>query len=167
MHPAFAPLLALLLAVLVAACGSIPLPPPTTERAPATHPTASQEKGREVVLYTLGLLDTGYRYGGKNPSAGLDCSGMVSHVYAQAVGLRLTGSAADIAKKGQTVSPDRMRPGDLVFFNTANRPHSHVGIYIGDDRFVHAPKANGRVRAESLKQSYFATRFEEARSYFD
>ena len=161
---------ATLLALLLAACGSLPGPPAAPApagTAAAPRLSASQEKGREVVLYTLSLLDTGYRYGGKNPSAGLDCSGMVSHVFAQAVGLRLTGSAADIAKKGQVVGPDRMRPGDLVFFNTANRPHSHVGIYIGDDRFVHAPKANGRVRTESLKQSYFASRFEEARSYFD
>ena len=162
-----------LLALALAACGTLPGPsaPPTGDAAPASAraagSAASIEKGREVVLYTLGLIDTGYRYGGKNPSAGLDCSGMVSHVYAQAVGLKLSGNAADIARRGRPVAADQMRPGDLVFFNTANRPHSHVGIYIGDDRFVHAPKANGKVRTESLKQSYFATRFEEARSYFD
>ena len=162
-----------LLALLLAACGTVSGPSTTALGlvpplpAAATSNAASIEKGREVVLYTLGLIDTGYRYGGKNPSAGLDCSGMVSHVYAQAVGLKLSGSAADIARKGRPVPLDQLRPGDLVFFNTANKPHSHVGIYVGDDRFVHAPKANGRVRSESLKQSYFAKRFEEARSYFD
>ncbi len=135
--------------------------------APQARTDTAQEKAREVVLYALGLIDTGYVFGGKNPSAGLDCSGMVSHVYARAAGLRLEGSAADIARKGQSVSPEKMQPGDLVFFNTQNRPHSHVGIYIGDGRFVHAPKANGRVRTESMKQNYFAQRFEEARSYLD
>ena len=62
---------------------------------------------------------------------------------------------------------DRLKPGDLVFFNTRNRPRSHVGIYIGDDRFVHAPNSRGKVRTESLKQGWFAARFEEGRSYFD
>ena len=167
-----------LLTLLLAACGTAPplaeAPAAPASAAPAVAmapvPRAApsaREKGREVVLYALGLIDTGYRYGGKNPSAGLDCSGMVSHVYAEAVGLKLRGSAADIARLGQPVGPEQMRPGDLVFFNTGNRPHSHVGIYIGDDRFVHAPKANGRVRTESLKQRYFASRFEEARSYFN
>ena len=158
-----------LLSLLLAACGTLPppSPAPATTAAVAPAPAAPSAKGREVVLYTLSLLDTGYRYGGKNPSAGLDCSGMVSHVYAEAIGLKLSGSAADMARLGRPVAPQQLKPGDLVFFNTANRPHSHVGIYIGDDRFVHAPKANGRVRTESLKQSYFATRFEEARSYFD
>lgn len=160
-----------LLALLLAGCGLMPGPPGAPAGnatvTPVPRPAAAVEKGREVALYALGLIDTGYRYGGKNPSAGLDCSGMVSHVYAAALGLKLTGSAADIARMGQPVGLDRIRPGDLVFFNTSHRPHSHVGIYIGDDRFVHAPKANGRVRTESLKQHYFASRFEEARSYLD
>ncbi|HNH36232.1 MAG TPA: C40 family peptidase, partial [Rhodocyclaceae bacterium] len=117
--------------------------------------------------YALGLMETGYRFGGKNPEAGLDCSGMVSYVYEKAAGLRLTGSAADIARKGQPVAAERLRPGDLVFFNTRNRPRSHVGIYIGDGRFVHAPNSNGRVRTESLSSGWFAARFEEGRTYFD
>ncbi|GAB1391883.1 hypothetical protein MASR1M60_00460 [Rhodocyclaceae bacterium] len=119
------------------------------------------------MIYALGLIDTGYRFGGKNPEAGLDCSGMVSHVFEQAAGLRLQGSAADIAERGRSIDPASLRPGDLVFFNTRNRPRSHVGIYIGAGRFIHAPNSNGKVRTESLTQSWFATRFEEARTYFD
>jgi cell wall-associated NlpC family hydrolase len=118
-------------------------------------------------MFALGLVDTGYRFGGKNPEAGLDCSGMVSYVYANAADQPLAGSAADIARRGRAVERTALRPGDLLFFNTRNRPYSHVGIYIGDDRFVHAPNSNGKVRTDSLTQSWFATRFEEARTYFD
>ena len=160
--------LQVLLALLLAGCGSLPGPARSPMVAASAAPAeARSERGNDVALYALGLIDTGYRYGGKNPSAGLDCSGMVSHVFAEAAGLHLAGSAADIARQGRPVDRARLRPGDLVFFNTLNKPYSHVGIYIGDERFVHAPKANGQVRTESLKQIYFATRFEAARSYFD
>ena len=124
-------------------------------------------KANEVVLFALGLLETDYRFGGKNPEAGLDCSGMVSYVFEKSVDLRLAGSAADLARKGKPVPAEKLKPGDLVFFNTRNRPHSHVGIYIGDDRFLHAPNNRGKVRTESLKQGWFAARFEEGRTYFD
>lgn len=118
-------------------------------------------------MYALGLIGTDYRFGGKHPSAGLDCSGMVTYIYNQATGVKVNGSAADIARKGRKVSSSNLRPGDLVFFNTMNRPRSHVGIYIGDQRFVHAPSSNGQVRIERLDGSYFSSRFEEARTYFD
>jgi len=125
------------------------------------------DRANDVVLFALGLIETDYRFGGKNPEAGLDCSGMVSYVFEKAVDLRLAGSAADLARQGKPVPAAQLRPGDLVFFNTRNRPHSHVGIYIGDDRFVHAPSSRGKVRSESLKQGWFAARFEEGRSYFE
>lgn len=155
--------LLILLALSIAGCGTLvkpPAKPPETSRSvdPRTH---------EIVMFALGLIDTGYRFGGKNPEAGLDCSGMVSYVFENATGLRLAGSAADMAKLGRPVNGDGLRPGDLVFFNTRNKPRSHVGIYIGDGRFIHAPNTNGKVRADSLKQGWFATRFEEARTYFD
>ena len=120
-----------------------------------------------MVLYALGLLDTGYRFGGKNPEAGLDCSGMVSYIYREALGLAVTGSAADIARRGKSIARDNLRPGDLVFFNTLNRSFSHVGIYIGDGRFINAPSTNGRVRIDRLDNRYYAERYEAARSYFD
>lgn len=127
----------------------------------------SDDHAQEVVLYALGLLDTGYRFGGKNPEAGLDCSGMVSYIYGQAAGLRVQGSAADIARNSRTIPRDELRPGDLVFFNTLNRSFSHVGIYIGDRRFIHAPSKNGRVRIDHLSDRYYAQRFEAARTFFD
>ncbi len=128
---------------------------------------AAPSSAQDIVLYALGLVETGYRYGGKNPEAGLDCSGMVSHVYDKAAGVRLTGAAADIARHGRVIEAAQLRPGDLVFFNTLNRSYSHVGIYIGDGRFIHAPNSNGKVRTESLEAGWFAARFEEARTYFE
>jgi cell wall-associated NlpC family hydrolase len=178
--------LALLLAsatLVLNACGMVPYasqsPAPVVSRVPAgagsagadgNAPTAtasSQDKASDVVLFALGLIETDYRFGGKNPEAGLDCSGMVSYVFEKSVDLRLAGSAADLARKGKPVAATQLRPGDLVFFNTRNKPYSHVGIYIGDDRFVHAPNSRGKVRTESLKQGWFAARFEEGRTYFE
>ncbi len=146
--------------LLLAACSGAPL----KETAPIG------EHGQEVALFAIGLIDTGYRFGGKNPEAGLDCSGMVSYIFAQATQLKVSGSAADIARQGRAVEPAQLRPGDLVFFNTRklpNTPFSHVGIYIGDARFVHAPSNNGRVRIDPLSSRYYAQRFVAARTYFD
>jgi cell wall-associated NlpC family hydrolase len=159
--------LLVLSALLLAACGS---PGPRSSASTETIAQASRpvsEKGNEVVFYAMGLIDTGYRFGGKNPEAGLDCSGMVSYIYGQAAGLRVQGSAADIARNGKPIDRAELRPGDLVFFNTLNRSFSHVGIYIGETRFIHAPSTNGRVRIDRLSDSYYAQRFQAARSFFD
>jgi len=156
-----------LLALLLAACGS---PRPRSSASTETIAQASRpvsEKGTEVVFYAMGLIDTGYRFGGKNPEAGLDCSGMVSYIYGQAAGLRVQGSAADIARNGKPIDRAELRPGDLVFFNTLNRSFSHVGIYIGETRFIHAPSTNGRVRIDRLSDTYYAQRFQAARTFFD
>ncbi len=162
-------LLSMFALTLLSACSTLP---PTSSVLPAVErsaedPPERQQKGNDVVLFALSLIDTGYRYGGKNPSAGLDCSGMVQHIFAQTVGIKVGGSAADIARRARPVNPAQLRPGDLLFFNTRNRSFSHVGIYIGADRFVHAPSENGKVRTDSLKSSYFSTRFEAARSLLD
>lgn len=171
MIPRVASFASLLLAVLVlAGCAT---QPKSVMQRPAPHvdrpsPSAKAiDKGNNIVMFALGLIDTGYRYGGKNPSAGLDCSGMVSHIFENAAGIKVSGSAADIARHGQSVDVRQLRPGDLVFFNTRNKPFSHVGIYIGEDRFVHAPSEKGRVRTESLKSSYFSSRLEAARSLLE
>lgn len=147
---------------LLSACST---PAPYRQATPDSP--AARAKANDIVLYALGLVDAGYRYGGKNPEAGLDCSGMVSHIFEKAAGIRVTGSAADIAKKGRPVEVAQLKPGDLVFFNTRNKPHSHVGIYIGEGRFIHAPNSQGKVRTESLTQGWFAQRLEEARTYFN
>lgn len=124
-------------------------------------------RGQEVTIMAMHLIDTGYKFGGKNPDAGVDCSGMVSWLYKQAAEYPLKGSARDMAKRGREITPAAIRPGDLVFFNTQGYSYSHVGIYIGDQRFVHAPNSRGKVRIDRLDQGWFAMRFEAARSYFD
>ncbi len=160
-------LLVMLSALLIAACGSV------DQRVASSGETISQggrpvsEQAADVVFYAMGLIDTGYRFGGKNPEAGLDCSGMVTYIYGQAAGIKVSGSAADIAQRGRPIERSELRPGDLVFFNTLNRSLSHVGIYIGNMRFIHAPSSNGRVRIDRLSDTYYAQRFETARTFFD
>lgn len=159
----FFPFLAILLAGwLLASCGTLP-----PESGSTGRPDAAELRGQDVALFAIGLVETGYRFGGKNPEAGLDCSGMVSFVYGKAAGLQLAGSASDIARRGRPVARRQMKPGDLVFFNTRNQAYSHVGIFIGDGRFVHAPSSGGKVRTDSLVKGWFADRFEEARTYFN
>ena len=159
---------ALLALCLLAACGTPKTSPlPASERGQRSAATAQGASGQDVAIYALALIDTGYRFGGRNPEAGLDCSGMVSYIFERAAGLRLRGSAADIARLGRPVEREQLRPGDLIFFNTRNTPFSHVGVFIGEERFVHAPSSNGRVRIDRLDSRYYAERFEAARSYLD
>ena len=161
-------LIAIVLAtLLLAACGSPAPRQPSSERTITQAPRAVSGHAAEVVMYAMALIDTGYRFGGKNPEAGLDCSGMVSYIFDRAAGVKVQGSAADIARRGRPIERQALRPGDLVFFNTMNRAFSHVGLYIGDGRFIHAPSTNGRVRIEQMSNSYFAQRYEAARTLLD
>jgi len=157
----------LALIALLAAC-SAPEPRKSTG-ASRKAAVALQDgaKRSDVVMYAFGLISVDYRFGGSNPESGLDCSGMVSYIYRHSLGVRLPHNAAQIAGLGKEIDSDALRPGDLVFFNTMNRPYSHVGIYIGDDRFIHAPRTNGKIEIASLKNRYLAQRFEAARTFFD
>lgn len=159
-------LLAILLSLL-AGCSS--MEPQRGAYAAKRSPVAYQDsaKRNDVVMYAFGLISVDYRFGGANPESGLDCSGMVSYIYQNSLGLKLPHNAARIAQLGRDIHPSELRPGDLVFFNTQNRPYSHVGIYIGDDRFIHAPRTNGKIEVSSLKNRYFAQRFEAARTFFN
>ncbi len=156
------------LVALLAGCGTAPLSAPAVETATSLPAGRRIERARaqEIVLRALALIDTGYVFGGRNPDAGLDCSGMVAYVYEQAAGLRLPHNAAQIARLAQPVPREQLGPGDLVFFNTRGFAASHVGIYLGDGRFVHAPSSKGRVRIESMDNRYFAPRFEGGRTLF-
>ncbi|MHB1372257.1 MAG: C40 family peptidase [Thauera sp.] len=158
-------------AAFLAGCSTTP-PVATTAPAPAraTVPSGQffalegEHQTQEMVLFALGLLDTGYRFGGRNPEAGLDCSGMVAYIVENISGRKLPHNAAQIADRTRPIDMGELRPGDLVFFNTLKRRHSHMGIYIGDGRFVHAPSSRGRVRVERLDNRYFAQRIDGARS---
>lgn len=157
-----------LVVTLLSGCGTTPppMPPPEAETRQPTGVRVERTRAQEIVLQTLALIDTGYVFGGRNPDAGLDCSGMVAYVYEQAAGVRLPHNAAQIARIAQPMPRERLGPGDLVFFNTRGFTASHVGIYLGDGRFVHAPSSKGRVRIESMDNRYFAPRFEGGRTLF-
>ena len=141
-------------------------PAPTRAVAPSGDYFAleGEHQTQEMVLFALGLLDTGYRFGGRNPNAGLDCSGMVAYIVENISTRQLPHNAAQIADRTRPIDVSELRPGDLVFFNTMKRRHSHMGIYIGDGRFVHAPNSRGRVRVERLDNRYFAQRIDGART---
>ncbi len=119
-----------------------------------------------MVIFALGLLDTQYQFGGKNPNAGLDCSGMVTYIYQEAIGMHLNGNAKMLAQQGKRIHPQDLRPGDLVFFNTQQRQFSHVGIFLGEDKFIHAPNSKGKVRVEQFSKPYWQKRFDGARTFF-
>jgi cell wall-associated NlpC family hydrolase len=118
---------------------------------------------QELVLRALSFVGVNYRRGGESPETGFDCSGLVRHVYREALGLTLPRTSRDISRVGETIHSEELKPGDLVFFNTLRRGFSHVGIYLGDHRFVHAPASGGEVRVEDMRQSYWTKRFNGAR----
>ena len=108
-------------------------------------------------------VGTAYQWGGRSPETGFDCSGLVAHVFERAWGLVLPHSARAQSRAGKPVRFADLLPGDLVFYNTRNRPYSHVGIYLGEGRFVHAPRRGARVRIESVYTRYWRQRFNGAR----
>lgn len=119
--------------------------------------------GEQLVLHSLSLIGVPYRFGGNSPETGLDCSGLVRHVFNEVLDFALPRRAEEMSRTGTPVSIDRLQPGDLVFFNTLRRAFSHVGIYVGEHRFIHAPSSGGRVRIESIGSRYWASRFNGAR----
>lgn len=118
----------------------------------------------DVVLYAMGMLDKEYSYGGKGPVKGFDCSGLVTHVYRVAAGLSVTGNAASMAASLRPVNREQMQPGDLVFFNTTGAPASHVGIYVGEGRFIHSANERTGVRLDKLSSRYWSQKFEGVRA---
>ena len=115
-----------------------------------------------VALEALALIGVPYRYGGDDPARGLDCSGLVRYVF-RGAGLDLPRQSEAIARLGTNVARHALEVGDLVFFNTRGRRYSHVGVYIGDGRFVHAPARRGQVRVEEMDNRYWLARFNGAR----
>jgi cell wall-associated NlpC family hydrolase len=135
--------------------------------ATAAAEEAAPPGAADVVVQALSLLGTPYRYGGTSPETGFDCSGLVWHVYSSALKKDLPRRSEDMGTVGRPVSRAELQPGDLLFFNTLRRSFSHVAIYIGAGRFVHAPTKNGRVRIEGLGDPYWAKRFDGARRLLD
>lgn len=127
------------------------------------RPVPASDAGAQFALAALALVGVPYRLGGEDPATGLDCSGLVRVAARSALGIELPRQAEAMSQVGEAVDPTQLRVGDLVFFNTQGRPYSHVGIYLDDGNFVHAPTQRGVVRVERLWQSYWRTRFDGAR----
>jgi cell wall-associated NlpC family hydrolase len=177
---------ALLLATAVA--GAAPLPAAAAS-APAAGdavlellrergllPTAAQveaspfvrqmrESASELVITAMNFLGVPYRLGGNSAEQGFDCSGFTRHVFEHSIGLVLPRRSHEQATQAGLlpVKRDELKPGDLVFFNTMRRAFSHVGIYVGDGRFIHAPATGGEVRVEDMRLAYWQRRFNGAR----
>jgi cell wall-associated NlpC family hydrolase len=119
-------------------------------------------KAQEIMMSAFSLTGVKYRYGGNSPETGFDCSGFVRYVFSQAVNMSLPPTARAISQVGRTVKKEDLQPGDLVFFNTLKKSFSHVGIYIGDNKFIHAPSKGSEVRVEDMSNSYWVKRFNGA-----
>lgn len=117
----------------------------------------------ELVMNAMGFLGVRYQRGGDDAATGFDCSGFVRAVYEKTLGLALPRRASEQADVTAKISSDDLRPGDLVFFNTMRRAFSHVGIYVGDGKFIHSPRAGGKVRVEDMREAYWSKRFNGAR----
>ena len=122
-----------------------------------------QHKASELVVNAMGLVGVPYQRGGSTAEEGFDCSGFVRSVYEQSIGLLLPRKAEDQASATQEIDKHDLKPGDLVFFNTMRRAFSHVGIYVGEGKFIHSPRPGGEVRLESMALSYWQNRFDGAR----
>jgi cell wall-associated NlpC family hydrolase len=116
-----------------------------------------------MVEQAMGLLGVPYRRGGSSESTGFDCSGFVRHLYEKSVGQLLPRRAEEQARATEVIKQDELKPGDLVFFNTMRRAFSHVGIYVGDGKFIHAPRAGKAVNVEDMRSAYWQKRFNGAR----
>lgn len=150
---------AILIATVLAGCSSAP-PRPAAVHTPPSRAGSSAD----LAFRAIGLVGTPYRSAGSDPSIGFDCSGFVAYVYRDVLGMPLPRSTREqYAMALSTPRRSGLQTGDLVFFDTGGKGISHVGIYVGEDRFVHAPNHGGRVRLDHLDDRYWKDRFRGAR----
>lgn len=124
---------------------------------------AVTDRASNLVVTAMGFLGVPYRRGGNTAETGFDCSGFVVAMFEKTVGLVLPRRANEQAAATQTIDKDDLQPGDLVFFNTLKRAFSHVGIYVGEGKFIHSPKPGAQVRVENMEAGYWRQRFNGAR----
>lgn len=138
---------------------------PTAEKiekeAEAVNPLP--ERLQELLIRAISLIGVKYKFGGSSAQSGFDCSGFVRHVFEATLAIELPRSSYAMARLGAKVESDDLRPGDLVFYNTLQRAFSHVGIYLGEGRFVHAPSRGKRVEIVDMSDKYWKRRFNGAR----
>ena len=159
---------ALLVLSVLAGCSSAPSRssrPPGQAGAPrpAALPPSDPAAAAAVTIRALGLVGTPYRYGGNSPDGGFDCSGLVTYVFADMLDLRLPRTSRELSRvQGPPIPPDRLASGDLVFFGSGSEVW-HVGIYVGEGRFVHAPSTGGTVRLDALDNPYWRRNYSGAK----
>jgi len=144
--------------------GLLPSTKPVVELAQQVRDRAT-DLASDLVLSAMNFLGVPYRRGGTSSDTGFDCSGFTRHVFERSLGMILPRRASEQANSPDLipVKKSELKPGDLVFFNTLRHTFSHVGIYIGDDKFIHSPRAGGQVRVEDMRQAYWQQRFDGAR----
>jgi len=125
--------------------------------------TETASTADDILMSAMSLEGIPYKYGGSTPETGFDCSGFVGYVYNQAASLKLPRTSRGISRVGRNIHRTELQAGDLVFFNTSKRAYSHVGIYIGNNKFIHAPRKGSSVRVENMHTSYWNNRFNGAR----
>lgn len=125
------------------------------------------DRASSLVNKAVDFLGIRYQRGGNTVKQGLDCSGLVRLVFKDALNIDLPRTAAEISRAGEKIDPSELQPGDLVFYNTLRRGFSHVGIYLGDNQFIHSPSQGGHVRIERMDLSYWKKRFNGARRISD
>jgi cell wall-associated NlpC family hydrolase len=143
---------------------------PAPADAPAVDASATllqrtSKSIKAMLSDALELVGIRYRRGGNSPETGFDCSGFVSHVFREGIGLHLPHSAQEMSEAGSPVAREDLKPGDLVFFDTVRKTISHVGIYLGDNLFVHAPRPGAKVRVDSIVSRYWHSHFRAARRF--
>jgi cell wall-associated NlpC family hydrolase len=150
------------LIALLAACAS---DGPHGKIAPVVPVGDFSPVAEDVLIRAIGLVGTPYRYGGNTPAAGFDCSGLIGFVYRDAAGLSLPRSTRELSSmRAPLVAHDALQPGDLLFFATlGGSAASHAGIYVGEQRFVHAPSSGGTVRLDSLSSAYWSKSYLNAK----
>jgi len=124
-----------------------------------------RDKASNLVLSAMNFLGVRYKYGGTTMENGFDCSGFTRHIFENSIGLVLPRRADEQARSSSllSINRDELKPGDLVFFNTMRATFSHVGIYVGDGKFVHAPRTGAAIRVDDMREAYWAKRFTGAR----
>ena len=124
--------------------------------------SGSQDEAGDLIMNAMSLIGLSYRFGGNSPTQGLDCSGFMQYIFKRSMGITLPRTSAEMATVGQQVDRANLKPGDMVFFGSGGRV-SHVGMYIGNDRFIHAPRTGKRIEITSLSNHYWSARYATAR----
>lgn len=138
---------------------------PDTGRASVSQ-SALSGRIADALMYAVSMIGVPYRYGGSDANTGFDCSGFVHHVFGNIVAHSLPRNAEGMSRTGARVTRTELKPGDLVFYNTLGRAFSHVGIYLGNNQFIHAPSAGKSVEIVNMDDRYWTSRFNGARRFF-